>query len=119
MALVVSMEKSSCFVLIPESSCRTLTAGIQERAMGMATQYVVQSYTARKGDRGRLTADAPFIAKDVSHARRTAERLIATKPMVIAFVNTGDADTGDYEEPKLIFAHGETLPEQVLEMERV
>ncbi len=87
--------------------------------MGMNTQYVVQSYTARKGDRGKLSADAPFIAKDAGHARRTAERLAATKPMVVAFANTGDPDTGDYDEPKLIFAHGENLPEQVLEMARV
>lgn len=85
--------------------------------MGMETQYVVQSYS--KGARGRMNADAPFIAKDVLHARRVAERLAHDKPMVIAFVNKGDAETGDFEEPKLIFAHGDSLPDEVSEMEKV
>lgn len=85
--------------------------------MAIATQYVVQAYTKIKG--GKLAADTPFIAKDVSHARRTAERMAQGKPMVIAFTNTGDAETGDYEEPKLIFAHGENLPAEIDEMERV
>lgn len=84
--------------------------------MGMTTHYVVQGYTSKKG---KMQPDAPFIAKDVNHARRTAERLANVKPMVIAFVNSGDAETGDYEDPKLIFAHGAQLPEEVEEMERV
>ena len=84
--------------------------------MGMKTQYLVQAYTQVKG---RMRADTPFVAKDVNHARRTAERLSQAKPMVIAFANTGDADTGDYEEPKLIAAYGDNLPEEINEMERV
>lgn len=84
--------------------------------MAMTTQYLVQAYTQVKG---RMRADAPFVAKDVNHARRTAERLAQARPMVIAFANTGDADTGDYEAPKLIFAHGENLPEEINEMERI
>lgn len=84
--------------------------------MGMITNYVVQSYTAKKG---KMNADAPFIAKDVNHARRTAEKLANVKPMVIAFTNTGDAETGDYEAPKLIFAHGERLPDEIQDMETV
>lgn len=85
--------------------------------MSMQTQYVVQSYS--KAPRGKLNADTPFIAKDVAHAKRTAERMAKEKPMVIAFANTGDAETGDYEEPKLIYAHGDTLPPEIDEMERV
>lgn len=85
--------------------------------MSMQTQYVVQSYS--KGSRGRFIPDNPFIAKDLGHARRTAERMAATSPMVIAFANTGDAETGDFEEPKLIFAHGDNLPAEVEEMERI
>ncbi|QTN02419.1 hypothetical protein GTN27_04215 [Ochrobactrum sp. EEELCW01] len=85
--------------------------------MSMQTNYIVQSYS--KGPRCKLIADTPFVAKDVAHARRTAERMAASSPMVIAFANTGDAETGDFEEPKLIFAHGDPLPPEVEEMERV
>lgn len=85
--------------------------------MSMQTNFIVQNYS--KGPRGKLIADTPFVAKDVAHARRTAERMAATSPMVIAFANTGDAETGDFEEPKLIFAHGDPLPPEVEEMERV
>ncbi|WP_421565596.1 hypothetical protein [Ochrobactrum sp. EDr1-4] len=85
--------------------------------MGMQTNFIVQSYS--KGQRGKLVADTPFIAKDVAHAKRTAERMANSSPMVIAFTNTGDAETGDFEPPKLIFAHGDQLPPEVDEMERV
>jgi len=85
--------------------------------MGMETNYIVQSYS--KGYRGKLVADTPFIAKDVAHAKRTAERMANSSPMVIAFTNTGDAETGDFEPPKLIFAHGDQLPPEVDEMEKV
>ena len=85
--------------------------------MSMQTNFIVQSYSM--GPRGKLIADTPFVAKDVAHARRTAERMAASSPMVIAFANTGDAETGDFEEPKLIFAHGDPLPPEVDEMEHV
>lgn len=85
--------------------------------MSMETNYIVQSYS--KGYRGKLNPDTPFIAKDVAHARRTAERMAKTSPVVIAFTNTGDAETGDFEEPKLIFAHGDQLPPEVDEMEKI
>lgn len=85
--------------------------------MSMQTNFIVQSYS--KGPRGKLIADTPFVAKDVAHARRTAERMATSSPMVIAFANTGDAETGDFEEPKLIYAHGDPLPPEVEEMERV
>ncbi|MFK4062185.1 hypothetical protein [Brucella anthropi] len=85
--------------------------------MSMQTNFIVQSYS--KGPRGKLIADTPFIAKDVAHAKRTAERMAASSPMVIAFANTGDADTGDFEEPKLIYAHGDPLPPEIEEMEKI
>ena len=85
--------------------------------MGMITNYVVQSYS--KAPRGRLFADTPFGARDVAHARKTAERLAKDKPMVIAFVATGDSETGEFDEPKLIFAHGDPLPPEIDEMEKI
>ncbi len=43
-------------------------------------------------------------------ARRTAERLALTKPGVVAFVTSGDAGSGDYdEEPSIIFTAGGLL----------
>ncbi|MCV9909947.1 hypothetical protein OIV19_20320 [Brucella sp. HL-2] len=83
----------------------------------MQTNFIVQSYTKVKG--GKLQPDSPFIAKDVAHARRTAERMAISSPMVIAFTNTGDAETGDFDPPKLIYAHGDQLPPEVDEMEKV
>ena len=85
--------------------------------MSMQTQYVVQSYS--KGARGRMDPDTPFIARDAPHALRTAEKMAVSKPMVIAFASTGDGETGDFEEPKLIFAHGDQLPSEVDEMEKI
>lgn len=85
--------------------------------MGMETHFVVQSYS--KGQRGKLVADTPFVAKDAAHAPRTAERMANSSPMVIAFSTTGDAETGDFEPPKLIYAHGDPLPPEVDEMEKV
>lgn len=85
--------------------------------MSMETHFIVQSYS--KGARGRLVADTPFVAKDTAHAERTAIRMAKSSPMVIAFTNTGDAETGDFEPPKLIFAHGDQLPPEVDEMERM
>lgn len=85
--------------------------------MGMQTNYIVQSYT--KGQRGKMNPDSPFIAKDIAHAKRTAERMAKEKPMVIAFANTGDIETGDFEEPKLIYAHGDPLPPEIDEMEKI
>ncbi|MFC3072390.1 hypothetical protein [Shinella pollutisoli] len=82
----------------------------------MAAYFVVQSYTSGKNG---MTADAPIQAQSILHARRVAERLAERKPMVLAFTRDGNPKTGDYGEPKLIFAHGNNLPEEVNEMERV
>lgn len=85
--------------------------------MGMVTNIVVQSYT--KAPKGKLFADTPLGARDVEHARRTAERLAKEKPMVVAYMATGDSETGEFEQSKLIFAHGEHLPPEIEEMEKI
>ncbi len=81
----------------------------------MAAYFVVQSYSPAKGG---MTADAPVQASSSEQAKRMAERLALRKPMVFAFTRDGNPKTGDYSDPKLIFAHGNDLPEEVLEMER-
>jgi hypothetical protein len=83
--------------------------------MTMTTYHVVQSYTKVKT---RLSADTPFYARDLEQARRVAERLAESKPMVVAMMGRADAETGEYEEPRLIFAHGDNLPEEIESMER-
>lgn len=82
----------------------------------MAEFFVVQSFSPAK--RG-MKPDAPVQANSILQARRMAERIAAYKPMVFATVTEGDPETGDFGEPKLIFAHGDNLPEEVANMQPV
>lgn len=82
----------------------------------MASYFVVQSFS--NGASG-LSPDSPIQAQNLHQARRLAERLSLKKSMVIAFMRDGNPKTGDYGDPKLIFAKGDELPEEVAEMERV
>lgn len=86
-----------------------------EREDAMTAVFVVQGYTKRKGG---LAMDAPVMARDVEHARRTAERLAQRKALVVAFVREGDPATGDWEDAKLIAAHG-AVPAEIEEMPKV
>jgi len=79
----------------------------------MSSMFVVQSFT--RGSRGGLRPDIPIQAQNTAHARRMAERLAITKALVVAFARDGDPKTGDYEEAKLIAAHGD-IPDEVREM---
>jgi hypothetical protein len=82
----------------------------------MGEFFVVQSFSpAKKG----MKADIAVQANSVMHARRMAERLALTKPMVFATVMEGDPESGDFGEPKLIFAHGENLPQEIADMGKV
>jgi hypothetical protein len=85
--------------------------------MSMAEFFVVQSFSPAK--RGNLKPDIPVQANSILQARRMAERIAAYKPMVIATVTEGDPETGDFGEPKLIFAHGDNLPEEISDMQLV
>jgi len=82
----------------------------------MAAYYVVQTYSPTKGG---LRPDNPVMVNSTLHARRMAEKLARQKPMVIAFMREGNSSTGEFDDPKLIYAHGDNLPEEVGEMERV
>jgi len=73
--------------------------------MTRETVYFVQGFTAGRGQ--NLKADAAIACKSAEGARRTAERLAATRIGVVAFSSTGDAETGDYDdEPKVFFRSG-------------
>lgn len=82
----------------------------------MAEFFVVQSFSQAK--RG-MKPDMPVQASSITQARQMAERIAAYKPMVFATVTEGDPETGDFGEPKLIFAHGENLPEEISDMQPV
>jgi hypothetical protein len=81
----------------------------------MPSYFVVQSFSSGKGG---VLPDSPFQAQNIDHARRMARRMAQTKAMVVAFMREGNPKTGDYGDPKLIYAHGENLPEEVASMER-
>jgi hypothetical protein len=84
--------------------------------MNMASYFVVQSFTSGKGG---MTPDSPVQAPSLMQAKRMAERLALQKPMVIAFARDGNPKTGDYGDPKLIYAHGDDLPEEISDMETI
>ena len=73
--------------------------------MARLTLYLVQAFRAGKGR--SLRADNPIACRSADAARRTAEKLALTRPAVVAFSTTGDAETGDYDdEPVVIFKAG-------------
>ncbi|WP_421591134.1 hypothetical protein [Shinella sp. M27] len=82
----------------------------------MAEFFVVQSFSPAK--RG-MKADIAVQANSVIQARRMAERLALTKPMVFATVMEGDPESGDFGEPKLIYFHGDEKPEEVGNMQPI
>lgn len=87
----------------------------RHREASMNETYVVQGFTRRKAG---LTMDSPMQARNVEHAKRMAERLAKHKALVVAFMRSGDPKTGDYEDAKLIVAHGD-VPDEVAEMPRM
>jgi hypothetical protein len=71
------------------------------------THYVVQCY--RKMGK-RLVADEPRVVKDERECLRVAEATASRRAAVIAFSRTGDADTGDFDDPVILATHGD-VPE--------
>lgn len=71
------------------------------------THYVVQSY--RKLGK-RLVPDEPRVVKDERECLRVAEQTASRRAAVIAFARTGDADTGDFDDPVILATHGD-VPE--------
>lgn len=68
------------------------------------THYVVQSY--RKMGK-RLVADEPRVASSEAECLRWAQSTASRRPAVIAFSRTGDADTGDFDDPVILAVHGD------------
>lgn len=74
------------------------------------TYYVVQSFS--KAKRG-VEIDQPMEMRTEVQARRTAERLAATKVGVIAFSRTGSPSTGEWEPAVIIVQYGNVSEELI------
>lgn len=68
------------------------------------THYVVQSY--RKVGK-RLLPDEPRVVRDEGECIRVAQATAARRSAVVAFSRTGDADTGDFDDPVILATHGD------------
>lgn len=79
---------------------------------GVQTYYVVQSFTS--GDQG-LSMDEPIQAFSEQAARRLAGDLAERKAISIAFSRSGNPNTGDFEEAKILVSYGE-MPPEIMEM---
>ncbi len=71
----------------------------------MSTVYTVQSF--KRGRKGGLIAGDPQSVGDDRHALRLASRCMARSDGVIAFSQTGDLETGEVSQIKVLLRHGE------------
>ena len=76
--------------------------------MSRQTNFLVQSFDLAKGD--QLKTSAPMVCRTEEGARRTAERLAMSKPGVVAFSTTADAETGDYDDQPTVFFRAGRVP---------
>ncbi|HEX3664221.1 MAG TPA: hypothetical protein VHU23_03190 [Rhizomicrobium sp.] len=73
--------------------------------MARQTSYIVQAFVSGKG--GQLKADKPLLCKNAEEATRKAQRMAEGKIGVVAYSNSGDPETGDYDEqPTILFNVG-------------
>jgi hypothetical protein len=82
--------------------------------MSPQTQFLVQAFTAAKGD--QLAADKPIVCRSAEGARRTAQRLALSKAGVVAFSTTSDDETGDYDEEPTVFYREGRIPDEFTAM---
>lgn len=75
------------------------------------TYFVVQTFKAVKGTKGKISADDPVAARDHDHAMRLFDRYKSVRAGVVAFRRTGDPATGDWEDAVIIARHGQLSPE--------
>ncbi|MGF3025581.1 hypothetical protein ACQVP2_22485 [Methylobacterium aquaticum] len=76
------------------------------------TYYVVQAFT-RAGEGYQM--DEPIEVRSETAAIRTAERLVGTRAIVLAFARTGDPNTGEFDDAVIIYNKGE-IPEELAEV---
>lgn len=83
----------------------------QREVVKHLTYFVVQTFSAVKGAKGKITADVPIEARNEEHARRLVERYQPIRAGVVAFRRTGDPKTGDWEDAVVIARHGQVSAE--------
>ncbi|WP_336802400.1 hypothetical protein [Kaistia sp. MMO-174] len=66
--------------------------------------YAVQSFGLTEN--GKITPDAPQVAKDRGQAERLAEALAQKRHMVVAFSRRCDPEFDIYGDPVVIAKHG-------------
>jgi hypothetical protein len=76
--------------------------------MARQTSYIVQAFVSGKGD--HLKADKPILCKSAEEATRKAQRAAEGKIGVVAYSNSADAETGDYDEQPTIYFKAGRLP---------
>ncbi|WP_156419338.1 hypothetical protein [Aureimonas sp. AU12] len=75
----------------------------------MKTYYVVQTYSVNA--KRKIEADTPRQVSTESEALRLSGRLSETKFGVVAFSRTGDPESGDWEDAKILFQFGDFTQE--------
>lgn len=70
----------------------------------MLTYFVVQSFETTS--KGALAASNPIHAQSEDQAIRMAARLSNNSAGVIAFTRSGDPETGEFEDAKILFSRG-------------
>ena len=71
--------------------------------------HIVQAFKAGRG--ARLIAEQPIRCRSSDAARTRAEGLATTRAGVVAFITSGDAEVGEYDEqPTILFRAGRLPP---------
>ncbi len=76
--------------------------------MAMETLYIVQCFVAGRGS--DLRAEPQLGCKSAQEALRRSERLAPLRLGVVAYEVSADTETGDYEEPIILFRSGQLPP---------
>lgn len=83
----------------------------QRETVKHLTYFVVQTFSAVKGAKGKISADTPIEARNEEHAQRLVERYRPIRAGVVAFRRTGDPKTGDWQDGVLLARHGQVSAE--------
>lgn len=84
----------------------------KREAVSPLTYFVVQTFKAVKGIRGKIAAEDPREVIDHRHALELVERYKPIRAGVIAFRRTGDPSSGEWDDAVIIAKHGQ-LPTEV------
>lgn len=72
--------------------------------MPRTTLYVVQGVS--EDELGQLVREEPVEFSSAGDAQRRAQTLASTQAGVVVWARSGDPDTGDWDEPRVVFRAG-------------